>query len=220
MKGKRQIALDTETTGFNPEMGDRMVEIGAVEMIDREVTGNNYHQYINPQRLIPDAVVSVHGITDYFVADKPFFHEIVDDFIEYVRGAELIIHNASFDVKFLNYQLKQVGKKEITEYCKVTDSLAIAKKSYPGQRNSLDALCKRLKIDNEHRVLHGALLDSEILADVYLRMTKEQYELSLNKEENKVSLNEKFKEIIEIIVIHPSERELQEHKRKMEEILN
>lgn len=180
----RQIVLDTETTGFDPKNGDKIIEIGAVEIIKRKLTHNNYHQYIQPERDVPMDAIEVHGITNEFLIDKPIFANIVEDFMAFVSGAELIIHNAPFDVGFINHELSQLSNNRwgtIEDHCKITDSLKIARKTYPGQRNSLDALCKRLGIDNSNRTLHGALLDSEILADVYLTMTGGQTDLILTK---------------------------------------
>ncbi len=181
----RQIVLDTETTGLEPEQGHRIIEIGCVEMVERRLTGNNFHQYLQPDRQIDAAAVEVHGITNEFLADKPRFEDMAADFIEYIRGAELIIHNAPFDVGFLNHELSKLAENplRIAELCGVTDTLVMAKKMHPGQRNSLDALCKRYDIDNSHRELHGALLDAEILADVYLLMTGGQASLMLGGSE-------------------------------------
>ncbi|MGD8931592.1 MAG: DNA polymerase III subunit epsilon [Chromatiales bacterium] len=178
----RQIVLDTETTGLEPEQGHRIIEIGCVEMVERRLTGNNFHQYLQPDRQIDAAAIEVHGITNEFLADKPRFQEVARDFIDYVRGAELIIHNAPFDVGFLDHELSRGSEEslKIADLCQVTDTLVMAKHMHPGQRNSLDALCKRYAIDNSHRELHGALLDAEILADVYLRMTGGQALLSLD----------------------------------------
>ncbi|MDQ7091456.1 MAG: DNA polymerase III subunit epsilon [Methylococcales bacterium] len=175
----RQIVLDTETTGLNPKEGHRIIEIGCVELINRRLTGNHFHTYINPQRLIDKEAIDVHGITNEFLDDKPLFASIVDDFIAFINNAELIIHNAPFDVGFLNheYQLTHRKLKKIGDHNPIFDSLAYARKKHPGQRNSLDALCKRYGINNSHRDLHGALLDSEILADVYLLMTGGQFSL-------------------------------------------
>ncbi len=167
----RQIILDTETTGMDPVTGDRIVEIGCVEMIDRLLTGNHYHVYINPERDMPIEAFNVHGLSAEFLSDKPIFSEIAQGFLDYIDGSELIIHNASFDMKFLDYELELLGLPSLTSQCAVIDSLKLARDMYPGQRNSLDALCKRLGIDNSKRTLHGALLDSEILAQVYLSMT-------------------------------------------------
>ena len=178
----RQIVLDTETTGLEPKQGHRIIEIGCVEMIDRRLTGNNFHQYLQPDRIIDQAAMEVHGITNEFLADKPHFEDLVDDFMEYISGAELIIHNAPFDVGFIDNELQLLGKEwqKLSTYCRVVDTLMMAKKLHPGQRNSLDALCRRYEIDNSHRELHGALLDSEILAEVYLTMTGGQTVLSLD----------------------------------------
>ncbi len=180
----RQIVLDTETTGLEPEQGHRIIEIGCVELVDRCLSGHNFHQYLNPERKIDPGAVEVHGITNEFLADKPRFPDIAADFLEYVRGSELIIHNAPFDVGFLGSELKRMGESaaQLIEHCRVTDTLALARKLHPGQRNSLDALCKRYSIDNSHRERHGALLDAEILADVYLAMTGGQTLLSLETE--------------------------------------
>ena len=179
----RQIVLDTETTGLEPSQGHRIIEIGCVELINRRLTNNNYHQYINPEREIDEGALEVHGITTEFLADKPLFSEVMEDFIEYIRGAELIIHNAPFDVGFINheFQLNTTSGKslQIEDFCTVLDTLALARRMHPGQRNSLDALCKRYDIDNTQRTLHGALLDSEILADTYLAMTGGQATLTL-----------------------------------------
>ena len=177
----RQVVLDTETTGLDPKSGHRIIEIGCVEIVSRRLTGNNYHQYIRPEREIDAAALEVHGITSEFLADKPVFEEIWQAFLAFVDGAQLIIHNAPFDVGFLDHELSLVGHdRTVSQHCDVVDSLAFARKTYPGQRNSLDALCKRLEISNAHRTLHGALLDSEILADVYLRMTGGQTALALD----------------------------------------
>ncbi|MCK5895441.1 MAG: DNA polymerase III subunit epsilon [Cocleimonas sp.] len=182
----RQILLDTETTGLETREGHRIIEIGCVEMIDRKMTGNDYHQYIQPQREIDAQALAVHGITQEFLADKPVFDQITQGFIDYVTGAELIIHNAPFDIGFLDYEISLHNQKtgdsyqKLAELCRITDSLVMARDRHPGQRNSLDALCKRYDISNEHRTLHGALLDSQILGDVYLAMTGGQVALSLS----------------------------------------
>jgi len=181
----RRIVLDTETTGLDPKHGHRIIEIGCVELVNRKLTNNNYHQYINPERDIDAGAQEVHGITLEFLADKPVMASIVEDFVNYIRGAELIIHNAPFDVGFLNHEFKLHAKQTnsnayvIEELCTVLDTLALARNMHPGQKNSLDALCKRYDIDNSSRTLHGALLDAEILADTYLAMTGGQGSLSL-----------------------------------------
>jgi DNA polymerase-3 subunit epsilon len=177
----RQIVLDTETTGLETSEGHRIIEIGCVELIDRRLTGNNYHQYLQPDREIAPGALEVHGISNELLADKPRFGDIVDDLLEYLGGAELIIHNAPFDVGFLNYELALLGAERsmIEQRCRVLDTLQMARQLHPGQKNSLDALCRRYEIDNSHRTLHGALLDAEILADLYLVMTGGQTSLML-----------------------------------------
>lgn len=168
----RQVVLDTETTGINPEAGHRIIEIGCVELIDRKLTGKNFHVYLNPQRDVEEGAFRVHGISTEFLQDKPLFRDVVEDLITFIKGSELIIHNAPFDTGFLNSELKLIKWPDIlTDYCTVFDTLILARDKHPGQRNSLDALCKRYDIDNSKRQLHGALLDAEILADVYLAMT-------------------------------------------------
>ena len=176
----RQIVLDTETTGLEPRQGHRIIEIGCVEVIDRKLTGNHYHQYIRPDRDIDEAAVEVHGITADFLADKPLFKEIEKEFVEFVSGAELVIHNAPFDVGFIDAEFEKLSpkRKSIRTICSILDTLVMAREKHPGQKNSLDALCKRYDVDNSQRDLHGALLDAEILADVYLMMTGWQTALS------------------------------------------
>jgi len=177
----RQIVLDTETTGLEPAEGHRIIEIGCVELVDRRLTRNNFHQYLRPDREIDQGAVQVHGITDEFLRDKPRFADIAEDFIGYVRDADLIIHNAPFDVGFLNHELGlwQEDAEPIDKLCRITDTLVMARSLHPGQRNSLDALCKRYEVDNSQRDLHGALLDAEILADLYLAMSGGQVSLAL-----------------------------------------
>jgi DNA polymerase-3 subunit epsilon len=169
----RQVVLDTETTGLEVSMGHRIIEIGAVEMIDRKLTGRHFHEYINPQREIDDGALEVHGITQEFLKDKPVFGDIAQSFVQFVNGADLVIHNAVFDISFLDFELKNLknGQPKLATICGITDSLALARKKHPGQKNNLDALCRRYMVDNSQRELHGALLDAEILADVYLFMT-------------------------------------------------
>lgn len=180
----RQIILDTETTGLEPAEGHRIIEIGCVEMVNRRLTGNNFHRYLQPDREIDNGAIEVHGITNEFLQDKPRFAEVVEEFLEFVKGGELVIHNAAFDVGFINHELQRVNPAlgRIENYCTVLDTLILARKMHPGQRNSLDALCKRYEIDNSHRDLHGALLDAEILGDVYLAMTGGQTALILGGE--------------------------------------
>lgn len=177
----RQVVLDTETTGLEVSQGHRIIEIGCVEVLHRRTTDQQYHQFLHPEREIDAGAQAVHGISIEFLADKPKFASIADDFIEFVGDAELIIHNASFDIGFINAELKLAGHRitDINKCCKVVDSLSMARKMHPGQKNNLDALCKRYEIDNSHRELHGALLDAQILADVYLALTGGQTSLSL-----------------------------------------
>jgi DNA polymerase-3 subunit epsilon len=169
----RQIILDTETTGLQTAEGHRIIEIGCLEMINRKLTGKHFHQYINPERQIDEGALAVHGISQDFLQTKPVFADIINEFIEFVSGAELIIHNAPFDVGFINYEFGLVNKKHkpIAQYCRILDTLILARQLHVGQRNSLDALCKRYNVDSSHRDLHGALLDAQLLAQVYLAMT-------------------------------------------------
>ncbi|MBB3226879.1 DNA polymerase-3 subunit epsilon [Luteibacter sp. Sphag1AF] len=177
----RQVVLDTETTGLEAHLGHRIIEIGAVEMVGRRPSGRTFHTYLNPERAIDEGARAVTGIEDAFLLDKPFFKDIVDDFIEFISGAELIIHNASFDIGFLDAELKRAGASygRVRDHASVLDTLLMARERYPGQRNSLDALCKRLGVDNTHRDLHGGLLDAQLLADVYIAMTTGQVALDL-----------------------------------------
>ncbi len=177
----RQIVLDTETTGIDPRQGHRIIEIGCVELVDRKLTNNHYHQYVHPEREVEQEAIDVHGITNEFLEDKPKFIEIAHDFLEFIKGAELVIHNAPFDVGFINHEFRLLnqGLGKVTDYCSVIDTLALAREKHPGQKNNLDALCRRYFVDNSARELHGALLDSEILADVYLLMTGGQTSLGL-----------------------------------------
>jgi len=178
----RQIVLDTETTGIGSELGHRIIEIGCIELVDRKLTGNHFHVYLNPQRAVDEGAFRVHGISDEFLQDKPLFKDIVDAFLQYIDGAELIIHNAPFDVGFLNAELRLLKwKKTLLDYCGVVDTLALAREKHPGQRNNLDALCKRYDVNNANRQLHGALLDAEILAFVYLAMTGGQTNLFIEE---------------------------------------
>ena len=171
----RQIFLDTETTGLDAHNGDRVIEIGCVELVNRKLTGNNLHLYLNPGRESHEEALKVHGVTTEFLADKPKFESVVDEFLAYVKDAEIIIHNAPFDVSFLNAELALVGRQPFkTHVSSVVDTLVMAKEVFPGKRNSLDALCSRLEVDNSGRTLHGALLDAELLADVYINLTRGQ----------------------------------------------
>lgn len=177
----RQIVLDTETTGLDPARGHRIIEIGAVEVIGRKLTGNTFHVYINPQRVVEQEAIEVHGITNEFLQDKPVFSQIADDFLKFIDGGELVIHNAAFDVGFIDHEfaLLRNGFGKTTDYCQVLDTLMLAREMRPGQKNNLDALCRAFGIDNSNRTFHGALLDAELLADVYLAMTGGQTKLEL-----------------------------------------
>jgi DNA polymerase-3 subunit epsilon len=178
----RQVVLDTETTGIGAEKGHRIIEIGCVELIDRKLTGRHYHQYVNPQRPSDEEAIGVHGITDEFLADKPLFGQVAQAFYEFIDGAELVIHNAPFDVGFMDAEFRRINMPMTNTFCTVLDTLVMARDMRPGQRNSLDALCKSYGIDNSHRELHGALLDAEILSDVYLMMTGGQTDLLFSAE--------------------------------------
>ena len=178
----RQVVLDTETTGLEPEQGHRIIEIGGVELVGRRLTGRRYHQYLQPDRAIDEGAVEVHGITNEFLADKPRFADVAEDFLQFVDGAELIIHNAPFDVGFINAELRRLtGDQPVIESrCGVIDTLVMARQLHPGQKNNLDALCKRYQVDNSGRNFHGALLDAQLLAEVYLAMTRGQESLGID----------------------------------------
>ena len=177
----RQIFLDTETTGLSPDSGDRIIEIGCVEMLNRRLSGRNLHLYLNPQRASHEDALKVHGLTSEFLADKPLFEAVADELLDYLAGAEIVIHNAGFDVGFLNEELRRLARPGITTcVARVSDSLMLAREMFPGKSNSLDALCKRLEVDNASRSLHGALLDAGLLAEVYIRMTRGQDSLVID----------------------------------------
>ena len=221
----KQIVLDTETTGLEPKQGHRIIEIGCVELINRRETKRNFHQYLNPEREIDDGAYNVHGLSNEFLSDKPRFADIAQDFIDFIKDSELIIHNAPFDVGFINSELKLMGKKwgQVEDYCKVFDTLLLAREKHPGQKNNLDALCKRYDVDNSNRDLHGALLDAEILLDVYLGMTGGQTDLSLEQIEIKKSNenengHETNKKITKEIIIEPTKTELSKHQLLLESI--
>jgi DNA polymerase-3 subunit epsilon len=215
---ERQIVLDTETTGLEHRQGHRIIEIGCVELINRKLTGNNYHVYLNPQREIDQGAIEVHGITNEFLADKAFFDDVYVKMMDYLKGAELVIHNAAFDVGFLDSELERAAPQhpKIYDVCGVHDTLLQARKMFPGQRNDLDSLCRRFEINNAHRELHGALLDAEILADVYLAMTGGQTMLSLdategqNADGSEPTYTVDFSQL-SLPVIEPSNEELQNH---------
>ena len=176
----RQIFLDTETTGLDARGGDRIVEIGCIEMVNRRLSGRTFHRYLNPERASHPDAERVHGLTRAFLADKPLFAQVADELIEFIRGAELIIHNASFDIGFLNAELARVSRAPVAEVATIRDSLTMAREMFPGKANSLDALCKRLEVDHANRTLHGALLDAGLLAEVYIRMTRGQDSLVID----------------------------------------
>jgi len=184
----RQIFLDTETTGLNPESGDRIVEIGCIEMVNRRLTGEVRHLYLNPERKGSEEAIRIHGLTDAFLADKPKFREVADDLVAFLDGAEVIIHNAAFDVGFLNAELKRSGHRAVHEIVgQVTDTLLMAREMFPGKANSLDALCKRLEVDNTQRTFHGALLDAGLLAEVYIRLTRGQDSLVIGHDDDEAA---------------------------------
>ena len=221
----RQIILDTETTGLEPKQGHRIIEIGCIELINRRKTERNFHQYLNPERDIEDGAFNIHGLSNEFLSDKSRFADIAQEFIDFIRDGELIIHNAPFDVGFINAELKLLGKKwgKIEDYCTVFDTLVLAREKHPGQKNNLDALCKRYEVDNSQRDLHGALLDAQILLDVYLKMTGGQTDLTFHsvatshgvKGKSEQYINNKYKKLV---VIEPTENELAEHRMLLESI--
>ncbi len=212
----RQIFLDTETTGLSPDDGDRIVEIGCVELLNRKLTGNNLHVYLNPERDSHEEALRVHGLTTEFLSDKPKFAEVMDQLLEYVAGAEIIIHNAPFDVGFLNKELELQGRPKFTTFVdSITDSMAMAKEMFPGKRNSLDALCDRLEVDNSGRKLHGALLDAELLADVYINMTRGQDALLMEVDSGDAHASESEQVDLrrfQLPVIAASEQEAAQHE--------
>ncbi len=216
----RQIILDTETTGLDPALGNRVIEIGAVEIVNRQSTGKHFHRYINPERDSEEGALQVHGITSEFLADKPKFREVAREFLDYVTGAELVIHNAPFDIAFLNHELRLLDMKPVKTYCpSVIDTLKLARELHPGKRNSLDALCDRYQIDNAGRTLHGGLLDAQLLAEVYLAMTRGQGMLMIDAApaataQSDISTREK----IEVMVLRASAEELAAHDAQVAEI--
>jgi len=226
----RQIVLDTETTGLETSQDHRIIEIGCVELVNRKLTGKHYHQYINPQRKVDEGAMQVHGITDEFLEDKPLFENIVDDFLAFVGDAELVIHNAPFDVGFIDHELSKLPKypKSIAGVCSIVDTLAVARNKHPGQRNKLYALCKRYAVDYSQRDLHGALLDAEILADVYLVMTGGQVNLNINDQssaekgssETTSGIRRLSADRPSLRVIKATESELKSHQQKLETIKN
>ncbi|WP_020209651.1 DNA polymerase III subunit epsilon [Gilvimarinus chinensis] len=228
VKGHRQIVLDTETTGLDPASGHKIIEIGCVEVINRKLTGNHYHQYINPQREVDAGAIEVHGITNEMLADKPVFSQIRDEFLAFIEGGELVIHNAPFDVGFIDHELRQLNPahQTIALSNSIVDSLVLARGKHPGQKNNLDALCKRYGVDNSQRDLHGALLDAEILADVYLLMTGGQTALSLGSSGNSGDegsdgageIRRLSPERAPLPVLRATDHELECHQKKLADI--
>ena len=221
----RQVILDTETTGLEASAGHRIIEIGCVELVNRRSTGNHFHRYVNPGRTVDEGAREVHGIDDDFLVQQPPFSEVAQEFLEFVADAQLVIHNADFDVEFINHELKRVDglSGDIRERCEVLDTLALARRMHPGQRNSLDALCKRYQVDNSKRELHGALLDAQILADVYLAMTGGQASLSLEGQQQTTASDQIQWQPIErtgvsLRVLKASEAEHQAHHKMLAEI--
>ncbi|HEV7617622.1 MAG TPA: DNA polymerase III subunit epsilon [Burkholderiaceae bacterium] len=219
----RQIVLDTETTGLNPRSGDRIIEIGCVELVNRRLTGNNFHSYVNPERESEEGALAVHGLTTEFLSDKPKFAEIVNELRDYISGAEVIIHNAPFDVGFLDAEFSRLNIPRFAEHVgKITDTLVQAKEMHPGKRNSLDALCDRYGVSNAHRALHGALLDAELLAEVYLAMTRGQNSLTIDLTVEETAsaggLNADIALTAEIIVLPAVADELAEHEVVMKSL--
>ncbi|CAM4307500.1 DNA polymerase III subunit epsilon [Pseudoalteromonas byunsanensis] len=221
---KRQIVLDTETTGIDPKAGHRIIEIGCVELVNRRLTGNNFHVYINPQREIEEEAIDVHGITNEFLRDKPLFHQVAQEFFDYIKGAQLVIHNAPFDVGFMDHEFAMLnqGFPATHDYCEVLDTLVMARNLHPGQKNNLDALCRRYDIDNSKRTLHGALLDSEILADVYLGMTGGQVKLNLatgndsNEQNDSGGIRRLAADRPALKVVKATDEELQAHVARLQ----
>lgn len=216
----RQIILDTETTGLDPALGNRIIEIGGVEIVNRQPTGKHFHRYVNPERESEQGALQVHGITREFLSDKPKFREIAQEFLDYVNGAELVIHNAPFDISFLNHELRLLDMKPMKEFCSsVIDTLKQARELHPGKRNSLDALCERYQVDNAGRTLHGALLDAQLLAEVYLAMTRGQGSLMIDAQPAaSVRAEDNARGKVEIIVRRASEVELAAHEQQLADI--
>lgn len=215
----RHIILDTETTGLDPAQGHKLVEVGCVEMVNRQLTGRHFHHYVNPQRDSDEGALRVHGLTTEFLKDKPLFKHIAADLLEFIDGATVLIHNAAFDTKFINAELSAIGIAPMNTICQIEDTLAMAKEMFPGKRNNLDALCERLGVSNSHRVLHGALLDAEILAEVYLAMTRGQetlgMELNVSAPTGKKGKAIDVRQLV-LPFIEVSAQELQAHADMME----
>ena len=218
----RQIVLDTETTGLDPRHGHRIIEVACIEMVNRRLTGHHLHKYVNPEREIDEGAQAVHGISLEFLADKPKFADIADEFLEFINGAELIIHNAPFDIGFLNAELDRLGRVPVGTICNgVIDTLRMAKDLHPGKRNSIDALCERYEIDNYSRTLHGALLDTELLAEVFLAMTRGQNSLMIEPDaapRPNIGADGQVRQRKPLVVRHASAEELAEHERVLKAI--
>jgi DNA polymerase III subunit epsilon len=221
----RQIILDTETTGLEPKQGHRIIEIGCIEMINRRKTDRVFHHYLNPEREIDEGAVAVHGLRNEDLTDKPLFMDIAQDLIDFIRDSEVIIHNAPFDIAFIDAELKRLGKQwgQLENYCRVLDTLSRARELHPGQKNSLDALCTRYDVDNSQREMHGALLDAQILLDVYLAMTREQTSLSLDEDDSNESTDIELRARIDadrppLRVIEPSAEERAAHEQRLSAI--
>lgn len=217
----RQIVLDTETTGLEVSQGHRIIELAAVEIVNRRPSGKTFHRYINPGRDIDAGAIEVHGLTPEFLQDKPRFRDVAEEFVEFVRGAELIIHNAPFDVGFLDYELGLLDRAAIAQHCTpITDTLRMARELHPGKRNSLDALCERYAVDNSARTLHGALLDAQLLAEVYLAMTRGQETLVIDLAPTGRTLVEANLDLsaLSLVVVQPSEQELEAHAKQLADI--
>ncbi len=221
MTAMRQVVLDTETTGLQPEAGDRIIEIGCIELIDRKLTDRTFHRYVNPERAVGAGALEVHGIDDEHLAMQPLFEDVAAEFLEFVDGAQLVIHNADFDVGFINHELQRLGTstQDIGERCQVLDTLALARRMHPGQQNNLDALARRYQVDHLHRKLHGALLDAEILAHVYLAMTGGQTSLSLEGAAERATLQASAAPVdrdgLELVVLEATDEELDAHRRML-----
>ncbi len=221
----RIVVLDTETTGIEPSLGHRIIEIGCVEMINRKLTGSHYHVYVDPQRVVDEGAFAVHGLSNEFLAGRPLFAEVAGEFLDFIKGAELVIHNAPFDVGFINHEFAMLSPslKRVENYCQITDSLVYARKKHVGQKNSLDILCRRYHVDNSNRVFHGALLDAQLLAEVYLRMTGGQTAMLLNEEEvntskENIRVNPQSTQRHQLVVVRATKQELDLHHQQLKNI--
>jgi DNA polymerase III subunit epsilon len=217
----RQIIVDTETTGLDPALGHRIIEIAAIELINRRPTGNRFHRYVNPERDSEEAALRVHGLTTEFLSDKPKFKEIAGEFVEFVRGAELVIHNSAFDIAFINHELSLIDSDPVNACCpSIVDTLKLAREMHPGKRNALDSLCERYQIDNSSRTLHGALLDAQLLAEVYLAMTRGQGSLMIEEETLQITITPTtaLERVSAAVVLSASADELEAHEQQLADI--